>query len=368
MTRLREALDGIAAEAPLVDLADVAVAGHRRRRRATAVLAAVATVAVVGAASVAVTLPWQRADRTATPQRVDTVADLPDGAVGPIAYAFQTPCKTQSNPLRIDCGTVEWRVVTRSGRTYRVPQALVSTAKDYSVPVAISRDGRMLVYYSRQAQAHVVRDLVGGTQVTSPVTVKEERIGVGSMLALSDDGRYVIFDPREGSKDPGVLIDVRTGRHRPVDGKYEVVSIKGGVAELVRYVKTDLWQMPVAGGGRPVRFDGRFIMFSEIAPDGRTVAAFEFPDHTKRRLTVLDAKTGRTLRKVPMRGLPSGRDGAVTGTALWTSGREVVVVYGTKDDVRTYAVNIDTGKARQVARYPAGGKAQQLVLPGVASQ
>ncbi|MGP4103465.1 hypothetical protein [Nonomuraea sp. KM90] len=369
MTRLREALDGIAAEAPLVDLADVAVAGHRRRRRrATAVLAAVATVAVVGAASTAVALPWQRADRTATPQRVDTVPDLPDGAVGPIAYAFQTRCKHQSNPVRIDCGTVEWRVVTRSGTTYRVPQALVATAKDDNVPVAISRDGRMLVYYSRQAQAHVVRDLVGGTQVTSPVTVKEERIGMASMLALSDDGRYVIFDPREGTKDPGLLIDVRTGKSRPVDGKYEVVSIKGGVAELVRYVKTDLWQMPVTGGGRPVRFNGKFIMFSEIAPDGHTVAAFEVPDHTKRRLTVLDAKTGRTLRKVSMRGLPAGRGSGVVGTALWTSGSEVVIVYQNRDDVRTYAVNVNTGQAHQVARYPGGWNAQRLVLPGLASQ
>lgn len=368
MTRLREALDGIAAEAPLVDLADVAVAGHRRRRRASALLAAVATVAVVGAASTAVALPWQRADRPATPQRVGAVPDLPDGAVGPIAYAFQTPCKHQSNPVRIDCGTVEWRVVTRTGTTYRVPQALVATAEDHNVPVAISRDGRMLAYYSRQAQAHVVRDLVGGTQVTSPVTVKEERIGMGSMLTLSDDGRHVIFDPREGTKDPGLLIDVRTGDSRPVDGKYEAVSIKGGVAELVRFRKTDLWRMPVTGGGRPVRFDGTFIMFSEIAPDGRTVAAFEFPDHTKRRLTVLDAKTGRTVRKVSIRGLPAGRGGGVTGTALWTSGSEVTVVHHIRDDVRMYAVDVGSGQARQVGRYPANGEARRLVLPGVASQ
>lgn len=366
MTKLREALDGIAAEAPLVDLADMAVAGHRRRRRwrATAMLAAVTTVTAVGAASIAVTLPWQQADRTAAPQPADTVPDLPEGEVGPIAYAFQTPCTHQSNPMRIDCGTVEWRVVTQSGKTYRMPQALVSTAKDRKVPVAISRDGRMLVYYSRQAQAHVVRDLVRGTQVTSPVAVKEEQIGIGSMLALSDDGRYVIFDPREGSKDPGLLIDMRTGKSRPVNGKYEVVTIKGGVAELVRYVKTDLLQMPVTGGGRPVRFKGKFIMFSEIAPDGRTVTAFEFPEHTKNRLTVLDAKSGRTVRKVSIRGLPKG--GGAMGTAQWTSRTEVTVLYQSRSELRAYAVNINTGQAHQTARYPMGGKG--IVLPGVASR
>ena len=188
------------------------------------------------------------------------------------------------------------------------------------------------------------------------------------MLALSDDGRYVIFDPREGTKDPGLLIDVRTGKSRPVDGKYEVVSIRHGVAELVRYVKTDLWQMPVTGGGRPVRFNGTFIMFSEIAPDGHTVAAFEFPDHTKGRLTVLDAKNGRTLRKVSIRGLPTDRGSGVSGTATWTSKPEVAIVYQNKDDVRMYAVNVNTGQSHQVARYPGGRSTQRLVLPGVASQ
>ncbi|MFC7592025.1 hypothetical protein ACFQYP_56145 [Nonomuraea antimicrobica] len=355
-----------------MDLADVAVAGYRRRRRrSTFMLAAVATVTVVGAASTAVTLPWQGAgvaDRTVTPQQVDTVPTLPDGAVGPLAYAFQTPCKQQSNPIRIDCGTVEWRVVTRNNRTYRVPQALASTTKDRPAPVAISRDGRMLVYYSRQAQAHVVRDLVGGTQVTSAVAVPEERIDIGSMLALSDDGRYVFFDPREGSKDPGLLIDVRTGKSRPVDGKYEVVSVKDGVAELVRFGKTDLWQMPVTGGGRPVRFDGKFIMFSELAPDGRTVVAFDHPDHTKNKLSVLDAKNGRILRTVSIRGLPAKRGGGVLETGLWTSGSEVTIIYGYQNEVRAYAVDIGTGKARQVARYPGGGKMVHLVLPGMASR
>ncbi|MEU4410655.1 hypothetical protein AB0F88_39640 [Streptosporangium sp. NPDC023963] len=164
----------------------------------------------------------------------------------------------------------------------------------------------MIAYYSRQAQAHVVRDLVSGSEVTSSVTVKEERIGVGSMLVVSDDGRHVLFDPREGSKEPGPLIDMRTGGTVPVHGKFETISIKDGVAALVRYVKTDLWLMPVTGGGSPVRFDGVFIMFGELAPDGRTVAAFDFErkGHMKNTLTLLDARTGKILRRVAIRGLP----------------------------------------------------------------
>ncbi|WP_449062841.1 hypothetical protein [Planomonospora algeriensis] len=40
MTRLHEALDEIAAEAPPVNLADLVITGHRRRRRVTLALAA----------------------------------------------------------------------------------------------------------------------------------------------------------------------------------------------------------------------------------------------------------------------------------------------------------------------------------------
>ncbi|MFF3443278.1 hypothetical protein [Streptosporangium sp. NPDC002721] len=365
MTRLYEVLDGIADEAPLVNLADLAIAGHRRRRRATLALAAVAAVAVLGAATAAVALPWSRGDSTATPRGAEKpVTDLPGGKVGPLSHAYRTPCKIGSDRRQPpDCSVVEWRVVTRAGTTYRMPQALARTTKEWYAPTAISRDGRMIAYYSRQAQAHVVRDLVSGSEMTSPVKVKEERIGAGSMLVLSDDGRHVIFDPREGSKDPGLLIDMRTGRTVSVPGKFEAISIRNGVAALVRYVKTDLWLMPVTGGGAPVRFDGVFIGFSELAPDGRTVAAFDFRQegHMKCVLTLLDAKTGRILRRVAVQGVPKGHGDC--GTSFWRGASELTVIHE-KTETSTYAVNIDTGQARLVARYPGLFAHISLTLPG----
>ncbi|MBB2909168.1 hypothetical protein FHS43_000414 [Streptosporangium becharense] len=364
MTGLHDALDDIADEAPLVNLADLAIAGHRRRRRTTLTLTAVAAVTALGVATAAVTLPGANGDDKATPRNVDTVPDLPDGKVESLSHAYQTPCRVDPELRQpLDCSAVEWRVVTGTGTTYRLSQALVRNAKGWNVPVAISRDGRMLAYYSRRAQAHVVRDLVSGSEATSSVTVKEELIGAGSMLVVSDDGRHVIFDPREGSKDPGLLIDMRTGKKVPVPGKFEAISIKDGVAALVRYVRTDLWLMPVTGGGTPVRFDGVFINFSELAPDGRTMAAFEFKTTRsveKRTLTLLDARTGRTLRKVAVRGLP--KDGGVSGASLWVSGSEVTIIYR-DTEVGTYAVDVDTGQARQLARY--SGKLTRLTLPGV---
>ncbi|MFI7705695.1 hypothetical protein [Nonomuraea sp. NPDC049480] len=362
MTRLRNALSDLADEAPPVSLVDAAIAGHRRKRRAMLAVATVATIAALVATTAGAVVIWPRGGQPATPQRVDTVPDLPDGKVEAIDRAYQTRCKVNEEPRIIDCSAVEWRVVTRSGKTYRVPQAVVATRKVLRVPVAISRDGRMLAYYSRKAQAHVVRDLVSGAEVTSPVTVTEDRMGPGPLLAVSEDGRYVAFDPREGSKEPGMLIDMRTGKTVSIPGKYEVISIKDGAAELIRYVKTDLWLMPVTGGGKPVRFDGTFIMFSELSPDGRTVTAVEFSELKKRTLTLLDAKTGRILRKLPIRGLP--KDGFIGGTTTWRSRSELTIVVESKKNLYTYTVDVTTGQARRSAEYD-NRNTQTLVLPGV---
>ncbi|MEV4094450.1 hypothetical protein [Streptosporangium saharense] len=369
MTRLRRALHGIAEEAPAVDLAalvDQALAGRRRRRRVPAMMAAAAMVATV--ATVVATGTVMTAVRSSQLQEAAApgITDLPEGNVGPLGYAYETPCKVDKK-RRVDCGAVEWRVVTGAGETYRLPQALAMTTRNFRAPVAISRDGSKIAYYSRQARAHVVRDLVSGAQVTSPVTVKESRIGPGSTLALSDDGRYVVFDPREGSKDPGLLIEVSTGKTVKVSGKYEAIGVRNGVVELVRYLKTDLWLMPVAGGGKPVRFDGAFTGFSELAPDGRTVTAFERREARKwvqelRTLAVLDVSTGRKLRSVPIQGIPEGRPVMFTGP--WRSGSELTVVVDSTERLYAYGVDIVTGKTHRLTDYP---NALYLTLPGLVS-
>ncbi|MET7329452.1 hypothetical protein [Nonomuraea sp. NPDC005650] len=364
MTRLREALSGLAEEAPMVSLADAAIAGHRRRQRVTLAAATVATVAALVASTAVAVVAWPRGAYPATPQKADMVPDLPDGKVEAIQYAYEAPCDVSEDQQVTNCRVQKWRVVTRTGTTYQVPQALVSTRKGSRVPFAVSRDGRMLAYYSREAQAHVVRDLTTGAVTTSPFKVKEEQIQIGSQLVVSDDGRYVGFDPRVGStKDTGLLIDVRTGKTVRVPDKFEIISIKGGIAELVRYRKTDMWLMPVTGGGKPVRFDGTFIQFSEIAPDGRTLVAYDFDDPNRSTLTVLDAKTGRIGRKVPIRGLPKGT--SIDRASVWQSPSEVVVLLSSGKTSATYAVNVETRKTRRLTDLPA--HKYNLVLPGTAS-
>ncbi|MFC4011377.1 hypothetical protein ACFOY2_29400 [Nonomuraea purpurea] len=372
MTRLREALKDIAEEAPLVHLADVAVKGHRRRRRATVALAAVSTVVVLGVATAGVSVVTasrdmvRDADALAPSAMSDTVSDLPAGAVGVLSHAYQTNCIIKKEERKADCGKVEWRVVTREGKTYRLAEALVRTKKNQGTPIALSRDGRMVAYYSREAQTYVVRDLVSGTEVTSPVKLKEERFGLAAMLVLSDDGRHLVFDPSEGTKDPGLVIDMKTGATLWVPGVYEPISVKGGVVELVRYVKTDLLLMPVTGGGQPVNFKGPYIFFSELAPDGRTVVAVKWTrDNRFDELSLLDVKSGQVKRKVPIKGLPKGA--GYSSTELWRSASEIVITTLGKGGRRAYAIDVNTGRAQFVTDYKDGGKGN-LVLPGTASQ
>ncbi|SEH03237.1 hypothetical protein SAMN05444920_13441 [Nonomuraea solani] len=70
--------------------------------------------------------------------------------------------------------------------------------------MAISRDGRLLAYYSPEAGAYVVRDLVSGSETTSPVKIGEDELGGGSMLLVSDQRPVPEF--RSVGGDPGLLI------------------------------------------------------------------------------------------------------------------------------------------------------------------
>jgi hypothetical protein len=349
MTRLREALRDLADQAPIADLADAAVAGRRRRRLGVTVLGA--ALAVTTLAAVAVLQGVRGAEGAQTAQRTQSTQEpdpLPERGVRPIGSAYPRECDFDGETRKSDCSKTGWRVVTADGKIYSVPEAASRTADHRSLPLAISRDGRKIAYYSREAGAHVVRDLASGAVDTSPMRLPEKGFGLGTTLTLSDDGRYLAFDPKEGSKDPGTLIDVAGGRTLPLDGRYEPVAIKGGIVSLVRYRKTDLWLMPVTGGGKPVRFAGAYIGFSELAPDGRTVAAVLHKDIMRRGpslLTLLDTKTGKVVRKVAL-SLPGKTFFQVL---RWRSMTEVEVSASGAKVNGIYSVDLKTGRAEKVA-------------------
>lgn len=376
MTRLRTVLDGIATEAPAVDLADRVIAGHRRRRRARLAFAAVATAAVTGAGAItgAGLLPAGHGDDAATTtaratQGPGSIPDLPARGVGPLGYAYLSFCKVEG-PKPADCRDHQWRVITRAGEAYHLPQALGMYGAGNWAPLAMSRDGRMLAYYSSEAQTFKVRDLAAGTELTAPVTVKETELAGSPSLVLSDDGRTLAFVPDPGTWPgllPGLLIDLRASTARRLPGGWRPTSIEGGQVTMVALQPAArVW----VGGGTPVTVGAGYKRFSALAPDGRSMAALRLgrDDRLERTLTVLDATTGAETRKVAIRGL-AGKPYLLT-LGTWLNPGEVTLAALPTDDAHEnrqaiYAVNVETGQTRSLGVYP-GQSPVHLVVPGAA--
>ncbi|WP_431918032.1 hypothetical protein [Nonomuraea jabiensis] len=213
MNRLREALDNVAADAPAVNLADWAIAGSRRSRR-TRMAAAGATGVAGLAVLTGVVLgvfpgigPW-KFDQPIVAAASGKLADLPSRGVGPLSHAYRTFCNGGS-PVPADCRDGGWRVVTRAGETCHVPQALGYKSGPNFYPLAISRDGRIIAYYSRMARTFKVRDLASGAEQAAPVAIAEAELGGNARLELSDDGRYLAFTGYPSRKADGLIIDMR---------------------------------------------------------------------------------------------------------------------------------------------------------------
>ncbi|MEV6864973.1 hypothetical protein AB0M44_28685 [Streptosporangium subroseum] len=376
MNRLHDVLTDIAGQAPIVDLADRAVRGNRRRRRTGMALAAVAVTAavtVLGAAAGTGLLPGEGGEIAAKPSHGGVVADLPNRGVGPLGYAYKTFCSADGASK--DCRNGGWRVVTRDGETYHVPQALGLSDKNY-IPLTITRDGRMMAYYSRGEQTFKIRDLDSGKELTAPVTVAERQLGLYATLVLSDDGRRLAFTGYPNRKEPGLLIDMRAGTTTPVPSGWVPTSIANGgdpVTLISYWPKARVWLMSPSGGPPPVTLDKPYVRFSALSPDSRSLAALGAEklkggamrmDNT---ISVLDAMTGRTGKKVTLRGLPKNMGSHRLGA--WLNRTEVtlsavMMERGGATRQITYAVNTGTGQARELRSY-TGQNPSHLVVPGV---
>ncbi|MFI7702136.1 hypothetical protein [Nonomuraea sp. NPDC049480] len=378
MTRLREALDDLAGDAPAINLADWAIAGSRRRRRIRMAAGAAAAMGVVVLAGVALgvfpgtgLLP---ADKPVVASETGRIADLPGRGVGPLSHAYRTFCRL-GGLVPPDCGNGEWRVVTRLGETYRVPQALGTKSGPEFYPLAIGRDGRMIAYYSRVAGTFKVRDLASGAEQAAPVAIAEARLGGNARLELSEDGRYLAFTGYPSRKEDGLIIDMRARTTLPLPVGWDPRSIDGTAVTLARYgygQRPGIWMMPLTGGGSPVTLGDAYTRFSALAPDGTGVAALrrgEVANTQDDTITVLDAKTGKVKKTATMRGLPRGSHMLTLGA--WLNAAEVTLVTTPSrqwDENRqiTYAVNVETGRVRQLAVYHPQST-MHLVVPGAAA-
>ena len=401
MTWLRQVLNDLADESPQVDLAEqtIRIYGHRRHTHVSLVAAALVVVTILGVTAAVRLLPAE--PDAASP---GTVADLPARGVDPLSYAYKTFCRPKSGEVPPDCRDGGWRVVTQTGRTYHVSQALPSLSayrrSDTPTrrtglrdsPLAISQDGRKIAYYSAKESTFVVRDLASGERLTAPTQIPEAWLGSLSHLLLSEDGRFLAFTTNPALKNPAMLIDMRKRSIRPLPNGWNPIGLSddGDTVTLAQYLPkprlrtiSRLRGTSTAGNATIVDLS-RSYLFSPLAPDGKSVMAIESRKPCRwGNLVRLDVRTGKKLRTIKVSGLPA--DVQRISLRTWLSATEVTALTTPtrckptpKPDkspapkesgdppyltMIAYAVNIKTGKARKIATYTAQDFFQ-IVLPG----
>ncbi|MEU8379363.1 hypothetical protein [Streptosporangium sp. NPDC048865] len=403
MTWLRDVLVDLADDSPRVDLAERTIATHARRRRTVISLLAAAMVVFVALGTTATIRllpdePREREVASGGELPAGPSADLPARGVGPLSHAYTTFCEPARGKAPRGCRDGGWRVVTRSGETYHVPEALPSLAPGRTglrdSPLAISRDGRKIAYYSAGEGTFQVRDLASGRRTTAARKVPETWLGSVSRLMLSDDGRFVAFSKVPEFKHPALLFDMRDGAVRELPNRLVPVGLSpdGATITLAGHSPrsqlrtiSNLWPGSSKGGSTSVVLPAN-PTFSPLAPDGRTVAVIENYSTAERpcrhgSLALMDTLTGRKREATAIGGLPPGVSsislrtwlGADEVTALTMSVRcrpssevpddEPAVIDPPYRTITAYAVNVRTGRARKLTTYRAQGFFE-VVLPG----
>ncbi|MGI5493573.1 hypothetical protein [Microtetraspora malaysiensis] len=398
MTTLRDHLHSIAAEARTVDLTERVIRKATRQRAGAYISGAAAVLAVVVAAAVPVIGGRQEGDIIAS-KVTDT---LPASGVGPLKYAYYDWCGEKWTPgvnthlFAKECA--QWNVVTRTGETYRMPEALSvyteQTADNYmntNAPLVISADGGRVAYYSEKDQKIAVRDLDSGRVWLMPTPLsRAEMVARGVLLALSPGGTRLGIS---GGSGQDLVVEVETGKVSRIPEGWHVRTIGDGGDPVVvtREGKDDeLGAMTEDGTVRafPPTDDVQSVDLSQPSPDGGTVAflagmkgglsasgALEEskPNDT---IVVLDSTTGEILHKARLRGVP--RDFQAWRAGGWLSRTEVIVSGPFLDDSwgkgggkgtpvlgeRTYRVNVRTGQVTPLATYTYAAWGGSLELPG----
>lgn len=299
MARLHDALHDLADKAPLVDLTGGVLVRARRRRRAQ--LFAVPAVAACVAAIVAVGVlaGGQPAVGPALTQLKDLPKDvlntgalpgpLPSGRVEPVKFAYLDGCKRQAHlePGVGECG--QWRLVGRSGKQWRLADALASppvvsdsggsdTSSGGQGPLEISDDGRRIAYYRPADEHFVVRDLLSGD-----VTVIAQRVPLSSLqdtatLIFSGNGQRLAISFATAEPGHALMADTDTGAVHELPG-YWVVGL-GNDASTVTLIEPKNGRMTLLLTGPDGILRDRVPLDPDVhlsgvgnlvAPDGHTL-------------------------------------------------------------------------------------------------
>jgi Tol biopolymer transport system component len=214
---------------------------------------------------------------------------------------------------------------------------------DWSFPVGLSADGRLLLF-SEQGAASGANYLVYLRKTDGSPAV---RLGEGAGVDLSPDGRWALAFLGGSAESKVVLLPTGAGEPRTVASVPLVVQWGAWFPDGKRVLLTGsqpghaarLYVLPVSGGpARPVTGEGVGVVGNTISPDGKTIAA-RSPDG-KLCLYPVDG------------GEPSVVAGAVTGdfVSSWMSDGKGLYVWDlSRMPAPVLRLDIETGK-RQLLR------------------
>ncbi|MFD1939558.1 MULTISPECIES: hypothetical protein [Nonomuraea] len=391
----RHLFDTLAAQRAPLTTVDVgrAVADGRaiRRRRRAALTAGALSVLLVAS------LTWFGIAQAGGGGEVAVTVHgdaLPASGVGPLRHAYYDWCGKKWSPGQGRAFTgrecLQWRVVTRDGRNYRMPEALSvyteQTEQNYmntAAPLVITPDGRRVAYYSEKDERFAVRDLADGRVWLTPQKVdRKTMVKHGGLLRLSPDGRHLGLN---GVGLPNAVVDVETGHVTEIPEGWQVVRVPSGGDPVV--VGDENNRLGLLSGGQVRAFSARDAGFNVSGPaaDGRTLAYLGEREKTGRdnatggsrpdRIVTIDATTGTITKEVAFRDAP--KDFYPWRVGHWVSPTEVAVSAVLRDQAwmkdRTitptlgeavYAVDVVTGRVRELGVYSFRGWSGDVVTPG----
>ncbi|GAA4048693.1 hypothetical protein [Nonomuraea soli] len=387
MTHLfRDRLEDLAGQAPSGpgDLAERAVRGARRRRAGT-LLSALAAVIALSLGAAAVTADRGGDDGVTTGTVSET---LPPSGVGPLSHAYYDFCgekwdmggNTASFTGR---ACTQWKVVTRSGQTYRMPEALSvyteQSAENYmntGAPVAITPDGLRIAYYDEAAQRFAVRELDSGRIVHGPQTVtRAELVSRGTLLMLSPDGR------RMATHD--TITDLETGETTAVPKGWTTTKLPNG--DLPAVVTSERGPIGLLADGqvRELYRPKHWFQVAGLTPDGTGLIAITGTVPTDQHMTeegqipydtvvTIDTRTGKERSRAAFNGAPPDISPMRTGVLderrilvadARVGGRERTDPPTLGD--RIYTIDRETGEVRAAEVLTYRGWAGDLVAAGL---
>ncbi|WP_026416102.1 hypothetical protein [Actinomadura oligospora] len=378
--RLHDALHELAQGAPSEVSAAQVLAGARRRRRVR--LIAVPSVAATAAAAILVgaTLagggaeparPAAQPDRPLVTEPGKVLnppgvlpGRLPSGKVEPIVFAFLDYCRGKSlketTSAKGDCA--QWRLVGRSGKQWRLPDAVGSRVvkpEDYmsgSAPLVVSPDGWRIAYYRAKDQRLVVRDLTSGR--VTPVSARTAPAAIPLMM-FSGDGTRLALSPKVDQSGRTLLVDTRTGAATALHAG-TVIGLSRDASTIVQAdTEDERTPLTVSGADGSVRasvpldpeVDLRGSSGNLLSPDGRTLLTFTT---SLDKAVLVDVATGKITSVRRIDGV--GGAHAWTGPTTYFTTRDLS---GHPDArkrgippraLRGVIVDLTTGKYRDVGR------------------